>query len=157
MDCFQFKDKSVEEKIDFATKEKLCKKHFSKTHTTKGKNTPCRLHRQDQQQVSINSSINHKKNNLPKITIFPQVLPLKVSSRSQIVQVSALLVAGSDSTLITSKLSDQLQIKGVKKDLDISSAISEPVTVVSKLVNFSLSSKHHPNLLEVENAWVVDT
>ena len=71
--------------------------------------------------------------------------------------MSALLVAGSDSTLITSKLSDQLQIKGVKKDLDISNAISEPATVVSKLVSFSLSSNYHPNLLEVENAWVVDT
>ena len=71
--------------------------------------------------------------------------------------MSALLVAVSDSTLITSKLSDQLQIKGVKKDLDISNAISEPATVVSKLVSFSLSSKHHPNLLKVENAWVVDT
>ena len=69
----------------------------------------------------------------------------------------ALLDAASDSTLITSKLTDQLQIKGVKKDLDISSAISEPVTVVSKLVSFSLSSKHHPNLLEFENAWVVHT
>ena len=53
--------------------------------------------------------------------------------------MSALLVAGSDSTLITSKLSDQLQIKGVKRDLDIPSAISEPVTVVSKLVSVSLS------------------
>ena len=83
MDCFQFKDKSVEEKIDFATKEKLCKKHFSKARMTKGKNTPCRLYRQDQRQVSINSSISHKKDNLPKITIFPQVLSLKVSNRSQ--------------------------------------------------------------------------
>ena len=94
---------------------------------------------------------------MPKITIFPQMLPVKVYNRSQIVQVSALLDAGSDSTLITSKLAEQLQIKGVKKDLDISSAISEPVTVVSKLVSFSLSSKHHPNLLEFENAWVVHT
>ena len=37
MDFFQSKDKSVEEKIDFATKEKLSKKHFSKAHATKGK------------------------------------------------------------------------------------------------------------------------
>ena len=47
-------------------------------------------------------------------------------------------------TIIISKLADELQIKGVKKDLNISSAIAEPVTVVSRLANSSLSSKHHP-------------
>ena len=35
MDCPQFKDKSVEERIDFATKVKLCKNCFLKGHTTK--------------------------------------------------------------------------------------------------------------------------
>ena len=35
MDCPQFKDKSVEERIDFATEEKLCKNCFLKGHTTK--------------------------------------------------------------------------------------------------------------------------
>ena len=85
------------------------------------------------------------------------MLPVKVSNESQTVEVNALLNAGSDTTIITSKLADQLKIKGVKKDLNVSSAISEPVTVVSRLVNFSLSSKNHPKLLEVKNASVVDT
>ena len=169
VDCPQFRDKSVEEKIDFATKEKLCKNCFLKGHTTKdcicklkrkanscGKKHHTILYRQDQRQVSINSRISHKKTNLPKTTISLQVLPVKVSNGSQTVEVNALLHAGSDMTIITSKLADELQIKGVKKDLNISSAIAEPVTVVSRLVNFSLSSKHHPNWLEVKNAWVVD-
>ena len=34
-DCLQFKDKSVEERIDFATKEKLCKNCFLKGHSIK--------------------------------------------------------------------------------------------------------------------------
>ena len=169
MNCPQFKDKSIEERIDFATKEKLCKNCFSKGHTTKdcicklkcranscGKKHDTLLHRQDQQQVPINSSISHKKTNLPKTTIFLQVLPVKVSNGSQTDEVNALLDTGSDTTIITSKLADELQIKGAKKDLNISSAIAEPVTVASRLVNFSLSSKHHPNHLEVKNAWVVD-
>ena len=54
------------------------------------------LHRQDQQQVSINSSINHKKTNLPKTTTFLQVLPVKVSNGSQTVEVNALLDTGSE-------------------------------------------------------------
>ena len=163
MDCPQFKDKSVEERIDFATKEKLCKNCFSKGHTTKdcicklkcrvnscGKKHHTLLHRQDQQQVSINSSISHEKTNLPKTTIFLQVLPVNASNGSQTVEVNALLDAGSDTTIIASKLADELQIKEVKKDLNISSARAKPVTVVSRLVNFSLSSKHHPNQLEVK-------
>ena len=85
------------------------------------------------------------------------MLPVKVSNGPQTVKVIALLGAGSNTTLMTSKLTDQLQIKEVKKDLNISRAISEPVTVVSRLVSFSMSSKHHHNLLEIKNAWVVDT
>ena len=61
------------------------------------------------------------------------MLPVKVSNGSQTVEVNALLDAGSEMTIITSKLADELQIKGVKKDLNISSAIAEPVTVVSRL------------------------
>ena len=62
MDCPQFKDKSVEDRIDFATKEKLWKNCFSKGDTTKacmcklkcranscGKKYHTLLHRQDQQ------------------------------------------------------------------------------------------------------------
>ena len=73
------------------------------------------LHRQDQQQVSINSSVSHKKTNIPKTTTFLQVLPVKVSNGSQTVEVNALLHACSDTTTITSKLAVQLPIKGVKK------------------------------------------
>ena len=81
------------------------------------------------------------------------MLPVKVSNGSQTVEENALLDAGSDTTVTTSKLADELQIKGVKKDLNISSTIVEPVTVVSRLVNFSLSSKQHANQLEVKNHW----
>ena len=125
----------------------MCKNCFSKAHTFKdciyklkcranscGERHHTLLHRQDQQQISISGGISHKKANLPKTT-FLQVLPVKVSNGPQTVKVIALLGAGSDTTLMTSKLADQLQIKEVKKDLNIFRAISEPVTVVSRLVN----------------------
>ena len=35
MDCKDFKKKSVKDRIDFATKEKICKNCFSKTHLLK--------------------------------------------------------------------------------------------------------------------------
>ena len=117
IDCLQFKDKSVEERIDFATKEKLCKNCFSKGHTTKDciLKLKCRandrdkkyytlFHRQDQQQISINSSISHKKTNLPKTTTFLQVLPVEVSNGSQTLEVNSLPDAGSDTTIINLKV-----------------------------------------------------
>ena len=148
----------------------MCKNCFSKDHMTKqyicklkcranscGKKHHTLLHRQDQRQVSINSSINHKKTNIPKTTIILQVLPVKVSNGSQTVEVNALLHGCSDTATITSKLAVQLPIKGVKKDLNISSAISGPVNVVSKLVNFSLSLKLCSNQLKIKNVCASDT
>ena len=85
------------------------------------------------------------------------MLPVKVSNGSQTVEVTALLHACSDTATITSKLAVQLPIKGVKKDLNISSAISGPVNVVSKLVNFSLSIKLHSYQLKIKNVCADDT
>ena len=87
----------------FCHKRKMCKNCFSKGHTTKKYicKLKCKVNScgKDQQQVSINSSISHKTTNLLKITTFLQVLT---------VEVNELLDAGSHTTIITSKVADQI-------------------------------------------------
>ena len=121
-----------------------------------GKKHHTLLHRDNQNTATINSNTSNKTTKCPNVTTFLQVLPVKVCNGTNTIEVNALLESGSDTTLITSKLADQLKIKGEKKDLNISNAISKSVKVVSRLVNFSLASNHHPNPIEVRNAWVVD-
>ena len=71
--------------------------------------------------------------------------------------VNALLDSGSDTTLITSEFVKTLKLKGKQQKLNITSAISTSVSVTSKLVQFSICSTHHPDQIEVKNAWAVDS
>ena len=66
--------------------------------------------------------------------------------------VSVLLDSVSDTTLIASQLVKILKIKGKQRKLNIASAISTSFLVTSKLVEFSICSKHHPDQIEVKNA-----
>ena len=161
---------SITKRIDFVTKQRLCKSCFSKTHAIKdcickwictanlcGKKHHTLLHQGDiQQQASINNTFSQRNQKVGNIT-FLQVIPVKISNSSETLEVNALLDSGSDVTLITTKIADQLQLKGEMRRLNISNTISKSVTVKSKLVNFSISSRHHPEHLQVHNAWVVDT
>ena len=71
--------------------------------------------------------------------------------------VNALVDSGSGTTLITSELAKTLKLKGKQWKLNIASAISTSVSVTSKLVEFSICSTHHPDQIEVKNAWVIDS
>ena len=71
--------------------------------------------------------------------------------------VNALLDSGSGTTLITSELAKTIKQEGKKQKLNITSALSKSVSVTSKLVEFSICSTHHPDQIEVKNAWVVDS
>ena len=82
------------------------------------------------------------------------MIPVKISNGSKTLEINALLKSGSHATLITSKLAHQIQLKGEMKGLN---AISNSVTVKSKLFTFSISSRLHPEHLQLHNAWVVDT
>ena len=169
-DGSQFKKMSVTNRIDFEKNQRLCKNCFSKTHAIKDcickwkcrANLCSKKHHtllcQDdtQQQANINNTFSQHNQKVDSIT-FLQVIPLKISNGSKTLDVNALLDSGSDATLITSKLAHQLQLKGEMKQLNISNAISKSVAVKSKLVTFSISLRHHPEHLQVHNAWVVDT
>lgn len=55
----------------------------------------------------------------------------------------------------TSDLAKALKLKGKQRTLNITNAISSSVSVTSKLVEFTISSNHHPEKFEVKMAWVV--
>ena len=134
MDCTQFKKMSVNERIDFSTKQILCKTHVIKERICKwkcrakicGKKHHTVLHQDDtQQEASINNTFSQQNQKIDSIK-FLQVIPVEISNGSRMLEVNVLLEAGSDATLITS---------------NISNAISKSVTVKSKLVTFSILSR----------------
>ena len=68
--------------------------------------------------------------------------------------VNAIQDSGSDTTLITSDLAKALKLKGKQRTLNTANAISLSVSNMSKLVEFTVSSNHHPEQIKVKNAWV---
>ena len=99
------------------------------------------------QQASIKNTFIQQIQKVDSTT-FLQVIPMKISNDSKTLEVHALL---------RFKLAHQLQLKGEMKRLNMPHVISKSVTVKSKLVTFSISSRHHPEHLQVHNTWVVDT
>ena len=70
-------------------------------------------------------------------------------------KTNALLVAGADSALIREDIAKQLDLHGSSRNLEIHNAFLKSKTVESKLVNFSVSSKDHPEKIDIKNAWAV--
>ena len=92
-----------------------------------------------------------------KFHTFLQVIPVTVIHGANTTVVNALLDSGSDTTLITSELAKILKLKGKQRKLNIANAISTSVSITSNLVEFSICSSHHPDQIEVKNAWVVNS
>ena len=103
MDCKEFKKKSIKDRIDFSTKEKICKNFFSKTHLLKdcicqmkcringcGKKHHTMLHLENQQQASVNSTKNQYSTNPDSVRAFLQVIPVKVKHEANTTVVNAL-------------------------------------------------------------------
>ena len=70
-------------------------------------------------------------------------------------KANALLDTGADSTLIRADVAKQLDLHGSSRNLEIHNAFLISKTVESKLVNFSVSSKDHPEKIDIKNAWPV--
>lgn len=158
---------SITERIDFVTKQRLCKNCFSKTHVIKdcickwkwrtnlcGKKHHTLLHQDNiQQQASIKNTFSQRNQKVDSVT-FLQVIPVKLSNGSKTLEINALLDSVSDATLIIFNLAYQLQLKGEMKQLKHIKNISNSVTVNSKLVTFSISSSHHPEYLQVHRLLI---
>ena len=113
------------------------------------------LHQDNAQPAIINNTFSQQNQKVDGIT-FLQVFPVKISNGFKTLEVNAVLDLGSDAIFITSNLAHQLQLKGEMKQLNNSNAILKSVSFKSKLITFSISSRHHPAHLQVRNAWVVD-
>ena len=70
-------------------------------------------------------------------------------------KTNALLDADAASTLIREDIAKQLDIHGSSRNLEIHNVFLKSKTVESKLVNFSVSSKDHPEKIDIKNAWAV--
>ena len=92
MDCAEFKNKTVEQRIEFATKEKLCENCFSKTHTTMdcifklkcrvdqcGKKHHTMLHLKTQRLQDANFN-NNRITEHEKTSTLLQVLPINITN-----------------------------------------------------------------------------
>ena len=70
-------------------------------------------------------------------------------------KANTLLDIGADSTLIRKDIAKQLDLHGSSRNLEIYNEFLKSRTVESKLVNFSVSSKDHPEKIDIKNAWPV--
>ena len=70
-------------------------------------------------------------------------------------KTKTLVNTGADSTLIREDIAKELDLHGSSRNLEIHNAFLKSKTVESKLVNFSVSSKDHPEKIDIKNAWAV--
>ena len=70
-------------------------------------------------------------------------------------KTNTLVNTGADSTLIREDIVKQLDLHGSSRNLEIHNAFLKYKPVESKLVNFSVSSKDHPEKTDIKNAWAV--
>ena len=68
-----------------------------------------------------------------------------------------LLDAGSDSTFVTSGISQKLNLQGKTQQISFCNGLSNKGTFNSKLVDFEISSITSPTSVHVKNAWIVDS
>ena len=84
-----------------------------------------------------------------------QVLPVILSNDSYSVRTNALLDCGADSALVREDISKILQLKGKQKPLKIQNAFLDSGQTESKLVNFTISSNHHSQKIQITKAWSI--
>ena len=88
-------------------------------------------------------------------TTYLQIIPVTIHNNTNSVKTWALLDIGSDATLISEEIADELKLKGKMRYISVSNVMSMENKLPSKLVNFSVSSNSHPERVNISNAWVV--
>ena len=84
-----------------------------------------------------------------------QVLPVILSNNSYSVRTNALLDCGVSSTLVREDIAKILQLKGKQKPLKIQNVFLDSGQTELKLVNFKISSNHHPEKIQITKAWSI--
>ena len=162
--------KSVKDRKRYIKEQKLCWNYLSNKHIVKEckskfscSKDSCKkrhhtlIHEEIDNQNEESISNNHVTYQKPsKEKTFLQVISVFASNAGETcVQTAALLDSGSDATLISESLANKLQLSEITKDIALSNVLSMTNKFPSKLVNFSISSRSHPEQLPITNAWVV--
>ena len=92
---------------------------------------------------------------LPTLTIFADY-PSHCLMGSKSTTTSALLDKESDSTSVTSDISQKLNLQGKSEQISLCNFLSNEDTFNSILVDFEISSLSSSTLVNVKNAWIVD-
>ena len=131
-DCSEIKSKAYSEKINLVKSKKLC---FNKTSPVplQSSDSPAPVNNETpenniQLQVSSQSIQN-------KTQVLPQVVPVTLIGNSCCLDTNALLDSGSDTTLIHKDIVKNLGLKGEKREISISGAISQTEKIKSELIN----------------------
>ena len=164
-DCKGFLSKSVKDRKRYIKEQKLCWNCLSNKHivreckskfscSVKKGITLQSMRKYNQKEESIsNNHVTYQKTSKEKT--FLQVISVFASNGETCVQTAALLDSGSDAMLISESLANKLQLSGITKDIALTNALSMTNKFPSKLVNFSISSRSHPEHLPITNARVI--
>ena len=105
--------------------------------------------------VSNKIQISHNETISPNTYL--QIIPVIVSNGSKSIRTNALLDTGSDSTFVTSDISQKLNLQGKTQQISLCNVLSNKDTFNSKLVDFEISSMTSPTSVHVKTAWIVDS
>ena len=161
--------KSVKDRKRYIKEQKLCWNCLSNKHIVKkckskfsGSKDSCKkrhhtlIHEEIDNQKEESISNNHVTYQKPsKEKTFLQVISVFASNGETCVHTAPLLDSGLDATLISEGLANKLQLGGITKDIALTNVLSMANKFPSKLVNFSISSRSHPEQLPITNAWAV--
>ena len=103
----------------------------------------------EEEEVAQNNSI---QSTVIQSKTYLQVLPVILSNDSYSVRPNALLDCRTDSSLVREDIAKILQLKGEQKLLKIPNAFLDSGQIESKLVNFKISSSHHPLKIQITKA-----
>ena len=170
MNCFKFLKKSLEERREFVKTNKLCENCLSKGHLLESciSKFNCRkdgcsqkhhtlLHKDQTVENVVSNKIQISHNETISPNTYLQIIPVIVSNRSKSIRTNALLDTGSDSTFVTSDISQKLNLQGKTQQISLCNVLSNKDTFNSKLVDFEISSMTSPTSVHVKNAWIVDS
>ena len=166
MNCKDFLAKTPAERNNFVSDNKLCFNCLSKGHQLNDCKSDFRCREDNcnrkhhtllhQELKAGDLTINNcNKDRDIDNTTYLQIIPVTIHNNTNSVKTWALLDIGSDATLISEEIADELKLKGKMRYISVSNVMSMENKLPSKLVNFSVSSNSHPEKDNISNAWVV--
>ncbi|VDP43817.1 unnamed protein product [Schistosoma curassoni] len=173
--CERFRDKNVHERIEFASKKKLCNVCPKANHIARNCRAPrsCAvegcgwrhhtlLHRQREEQGDNNNNNAHINIQLCMEEVVEciqrpvafAVVPVWIKNGEKIIQTCAFLDSGSDTSLIVDDLADKLSLEG--KPITVSlKTLSNESSLLSKEVDVELYSIDFSSSVKVQKVLTV--